>query len=136
MKKEENTSHQFANYSKIAEIQPKTNNKSFETTNKSSNFKQNGENNQVELQTDGNKTNPQSNMFSAINHQVPLIAFPLNTFLVGNLLTKANVAANMQMNNQMLQNLQVIMGQLIKNQQLLSLFNTTLGVGINYGNVV
>lgn len=108
----------------------------FETTNKSSNFKQNGENNQVELKTDGDKANPQSNMFGAINHQVPLIAIPLNTVLVGNLLTKANVVANMQMNNQMLQNLQVIMGQLIKNQQYLSLFHTTLGVGINHGNAV
>ena len=136
MKKEENTSHQFAAYSKIDEIQPKIENYSFESSNKSSNFKQNGENNNVELKTDGEKTNPQTNMFGVINHQVPLIANPMNNVLVGNLLTKANVVANMQINNHMLQNLQVIMGQLIKNQQYLTQFNTTLEVRINHGNTI
>lgn len=60
-----------------------------------------------------------------------MIAIPLNSGLGVNLLMKTNVAANIQANNQMLQTLQVIMGQIIKNQQYLNLVNMTLGVQIN-----
>ena len=119
--------------SKPEETQSTTISQSFKSYNKCNYLKPVGEKIQAEIpinncQNYSQNTIPLSNSFSAIKRPVPVIAIPLNSRLGVNLLMKNNVAANMQANNQMLQSLNVIMGQLLKNQQYLNLVNMTLGV--------
>lgn len=125
-------------HSKSEEPQTKTTPQSFKTYNKFNYLKPVGEKIQVETpiatclnynqSTIPMTSNTFSNAFNLIKRPVPVIAIPLNSDLGVNLLMKTNVAANMQANNQMLQTLQVIMGQILKNQQYLNLVNMTLGV--------
>lgn len=96
---------------------------------------QNSQNQQnAENQQNGQNQQNVQNLLGIIKCPVPVIAIPLNSNLGLNLLLKSNVNATIEANNQMLQNLYALYGQIIKNQQYLKMVNVTLGNKINnYG---